>query len=201
METKDKSSQSQAEVDFQDSLQPNRKLRVYRISTLGNPLMSGALTEYRDDKLPNAIVDLKMICQILGAAGMAANQIGYALRVCAVKMNDGNFEIMVNPRIIEISEEFEDESEGCYSLPGYSCVVERAQSITVEYIGEFGDYKKVFLDGKEARYAQHEIDHLEGTLISDYKDLGGESKLKHIRRQFKDRSHTYGVNELGVIVP
>ncbi|MCD8208320.1 MAG: peptide deformylase, partial [Bacteroidales bacterium] len=72
---------------------------------------------------------------------------------------------MINPVVLEESEEMIDYSEGCLSLPGIYADVRRPARIKVEYYNE--DFKKVIeeFDRYGARMVQHEIDHLNGHLF------------------------------------
>lgn len=174
-------------------------IRTYRISTLGNALL-GEQNIYVHNLLANAIVDLKSVCTVMSAGGMAANQIGYPIRVCVARMNNGSYLTMINPKITYTGEEFEKQTEFCFSLPGYKGEITRSKSITVEFIDEFGEYKKVACEGQEARHVQHEVDHLNGILISEKGRYGGQTQLVRIRRRFKARGYTYGLTELGEYV-
>jgi len=101
------------------------------------------------------------------ALGLAAPQVDYSLRLIVVrypwrKYPDGHYLVMRNPRIVTASRHQHIASEGCLSLPGVEYVVPRALTVTVEWDGG----KRMFV-GMDARVIQHEIDHLDGILISD----------------------------------
>ena len=74
---------------------------------------------------------------------------------------------MVNPVVIEESEETAEYSEGCLSVPDIHCNVVRPKKMTVRYLD--ADLKEVeeTLDGFACRMVQHEMDHLEGHLFVD----------------------------------
>jgi peptide deformylase len=98
--------------------------------------------------------------------GLAANQIGAKYRIIAVdELKTRHPEIMINPKIIEFSEEKETFSEGCLSFPGCSLQIERPSTIVVEYIGTNGGKVKETAKGLRARIIQHEIDHLDGNCL------------------------------------
>jgi len=92
-------------------------------------------------------------------AGLAAPQIGESLRVFVM-----GTESFVNPVIVSRSAETAVDDEGCLSLPGIIVPVRRNIAITLHTAGR--TWK--LLDG-DARIAQHEIDHLDGKLITDYR--------------------------------
>ena len=171
--------------------------KFYTIYTIGSPeLKKRMFWPNNPETLPICIADLKGICQAMGAAGMAANQIGHEHRACALRMNNGSLLIMVDPKVTEKSDEVARDSEACYSIPGYHVLVTRPETVTIQFKDEHGGAVTGQFSGNEARYAQHEIDHLDGVLISDIGlRMFGGSKLKRAKRRFKD--HQYTVSELG----
>lgn len=100
--------------------------------------------------------------------GLAAPQIGKSLRLCLARINN-KFIALINPEILWKGEETEVAEEGCLSLPDISVDVERAKDIVVQYIDVQGDTQERKLSSLEARIVQHEVDHLDGILIVDYK--------------------------------
>lgn len=99
----------------------------------------------------------------LKALGLAAPQVDYGLRLIVVVGSAwGNYIIMRNPRIVKAYRHYNIAVEGCLSLPGKLYNVQRARTIKVKHQGG----EQVYTDGL-ARVIQHEIDHLDGILISD----------------------------------
>ncbi|MFW6232561.1 MAG: peptide deformylase, partial [Bacteroidota bacterium] len=93
---------------------------------------------------------------------------------------------MINPEILETSEEIESIDEGCLSVPEFFERVERPESIKVRYYDlDMHEYVRE-IGGFLARVMQHEIDHLRGVLfyerISPLKRALAKSKLKRIQR-------------------
>jgi peptide deformylase len=74
---------------------------------------------------------------------------------------------LVNPVIVKKSGS-EAQEEGCLSVPDAQVRVKRAKAVTVEYLDENGQAKRVRATGLLARVLQHEIDHLNGRVIIDY---------------------------------
>ena len=77
---------------------------------------------------------------------------------------------VVNPRIVDPSEETETDEEGCLSLEDVRVPVERAVAVTLEGVDPSGDAVRFELEGLAARVVQHENDHLDGVLIIDRTD-------------------------------
>ena len=74
---------------------------------------------------------------------------------------------IVNPEIVERSEETDVDNEGCLSLQGVSVPVERTVAVTLAGKDEDGNDVHYELEGHGARVVQHELDHLDGVLIID----------------------------------
>ena len=93
----------------------------------------------------------------------SAPQVGINSRVFV--LNDGkDFAIFVNPRIIEVGVMEAEEIEGCLSIPDKQFLVKRPTHITVK---DARRVKPFELEGWSARAWLHELDHLNGKLISD----------------------------------
>ncbi|EPZ51557.1 MULTISPECIES: peptide deformylase [Alicyclobacillus] len=98
--------------------------------------------------------------------GLAANQIGILKRLVVIDVGQGLIEL-VNPEILERRGQ-QYGPEGCLSLPGISGKVERAQYVKIR--AQNRDGEPFELEGEDllARCIQHEIDHLNGILFTDY---------------------------------
>lgn len=96
--------------------------------------------------------------------GLAAPQIGLSIRLCVIEI-DHTVSVFFNPKITSASKETVIFEEGCLSLPGDFFPIVRSEKITVRYDDEDGHPQKLKAEGFLAIVLQHEIDHLEGTLI------------------------------------
>lgn len=103
--------------------------------------------------------------------GLAAPQVGRSLRVVVVDVagddEPSDLLVMINPVIVESSHDAEHGDEGCLSLPGVVRSVARETEITVCATSLDGTLFTVDATGLKARAIQHEIDHLNGILITD----------------------------------
>lgn len=96
--------------------------------------------------------------------GLAAPQINESLQL--VVLDDGNGLIeLINPEILEHSDEIVDGVEGCLSVPGYYGHVPRYESIKVKALNRRNKVVYYEPTGFLARIFQHEIDHLHGVLF------------------------------------
>ena len=106
--------------------------------------------------------------QASNGAGLAAPQIGIPLRL--VVMDPGRTGapfIMVNPIRNGISQAMKWDIESCLSCGTDKYRVRRRKVVSIEWIDTRGGYRTKTFRGWAARVVQHELDHLDGDLISD----------------------------------
>lgn len=97
--------------------------------------------------------------------GLTAPQVGWGLRVIVFKAAKGVTHLL-NPAITKTSTQRLPDAEGCLSLPGFKAYVMRYRSITVTGYTLAGEPVLFKAEHEEARVLQHEIDHLDGILIT-----------------------------------
>ncbi len=101
--------------------------------------------------------------------GIAAPQIGINTRVAHITIGKKRLTFpMINPVILERSEETNVETEGCLSLPKKWGPVERSNWVVAKFTTERGEEWVLRFEDFEARIVQHEVDHLNGTLFIDH---------------------------------
>lgn len=105
--------------------------------------------------------------------GLAAPQVGSALRIAVMDATghpkvpaSRGLLILVNPRLIE-ADGAVVQREGCLSIPDFTANVRRAARVRLAAWNQRGVPYELWLDGFEAIIAQHEVDHLDGTLFLD----------------------------------
>ena len=136
------------------------------------------------NKLSELIENMFETMYYADGVGLAGPQIGLAIRLFTIdlapfKEDDlelSTFKIaMINPEILETSEDVVSYEEGCLSIPGINESVSRSESIKIKYLDvDFVEHIEEFT-GFKARVIQHEYDHLEGNLFTD--------RVSPIRRQ------------------
>ncbi len=161
------------------------EIRTYGDSTLRRPAEP---VETIDDDI-RAICE-RMVETMLRAhgAGLAAPQIGISKQIIVLDV-DGEFHILINPRLIETSEETMQVTEGCLSVPGVDAPVNRASRAVVE--GTTLDRETVRIEGEGllARAIQHEMDHLSGRLFLDrLSPARRQSLLKEYHRKQREET-------------
>jgi len=131
-----------------------------------------------DAELRDLVTDL--MDTMLGApgrAGVAAPQIGVGARVFVYDA-DGHRGHLVNPTL-ELSDELQDDDEGCLSVPDLYFPTPRAMHATAHGFDQYGEPLTITGSGFLARALQHETDHLDGRLYVD--TLRGDTRRRALR--------------------
>ena len=149
-----------------------RLAALAQIRQYGDPVLRLEAREVEsfDDDLRRLVERMKRLMKDAYGVGLAGNQVGILRRVFVFQQDEDEVRALVNPRIVERSGETEVEEEGCLSIQRIRVPVERSLAVTVEGKDEEGGDVRLELEGITARVAQHEIDHLDGTLILDRTD-------------------------------
>ena len=101
-------------------------------------------------------------------AGVGAPQVNRSERICIATIAK-KLVPLVNPEIMWRSVEVDTAEEGCLSLPEIWIQVSRPRDIVVAFLSAAGRKRELKLSGFSARVVQHEVDHLEGILITDHR--------------------------------
>lgn len=147
------------------------------ILTVGDPKLKQRAKPVGDIKHVRSLCE-RMVNRLreLNGAGLAAPQIGEPLRIIVVEVRktdifpdrpESLLYVMINPWIIETSNDKEDGWEGCFSVPGLMGVVPRHKTIRVQYVTPDGVEHDETFEGYLARVMQHEYDHLDGIEFLD----------------------------------
>ena len=132
--------------------------------------------ELNKEELEPRIADMFATLEVSEGVGLAAPQIGKAIRVVVVDLSMLAEDLpeykdfrhaYINGHIVDASEETETMSEGCLSLPGISEEVTRPKRVRIQYYDEELQPRDEWVDGFLARVLQHEHDHLEGHVFTD----------------------------------
>ena len=107
--------------------------------------------------------------------GLAAPQVGVLYRLIIV--DTGKQIIKLADPEISKTDGASRMTEGCLSVPEAGVEIIRPVKITVSGIDEEGNEVVIDAEGLTARIFQHEIDHLNGKLIIDYKGFLGDNKI------------------------
>lgn len=120
-----------------------------------------------DGRLHDLLDDLKETLSDAGGMGLAAPQVGILRRATIVVDDREKMLELVNPVLIEQSEELQKGFEGCLSIPGKWGLVERPMRVKIRAQDRNGKFFEVEGEGMVARCFCHETEHLEGHLFSE----------------------------------
>ena len=132
-------------------------------------MRANEVTEF-GDALRQLVDRMGRLMQEAQGVGLAATQVGVLQRVFVYQpAEEALVTALVNPRIVESSEERASAAEGCISLGASTVVVEveRPDAVTLKAVSPSGEPLRIEAEGIEARILQHEADHLDGVLTID----------------------------------
>ena len=140
-------------------------MTVREIRIFGAPVLRTvcAPIDEIDDGVRALVTDLVETVELPGRAGVAAPQIGVALRAFSYNI-DGDIGYVINPVLTEVRGEAEPTGEGCLSVPGLWHDALRYPWARVEGIDLDGEPVVLEGEGLLAQALQHETDHLDGKL-------------------------------------
>jgi len=176
-----------AELDPETRERRDAALRYVR--KFGDPVLRATAlpVERFDDELRAEVARMGELMHDALGVGLAATQLGALHRVLVYKAYvDDPLAALVNPEIEWSSEELEAAEEGCLSLPGVHVEVERPAQVRVRAQDETGKPLRIDAEGLEARVIQHEIDHLDGTLILDRISREARKEAMRAMREAQD---------------
>ncbi len=157
-------------------------MAVREIVAVGDPVLRqpahsvdpATISSHEIQALIDDLIETK---RAAAGAGLAANQIGVALRVAIVEVEPGNprypykpavpLTVIVNPVLEPLDDRTVTINEGCLSVPGLRGDVERHVNVRVRYLDRDGHAHDEVRRGLTAGTFAHEIDHLDGILFLD----------------------------------
>lgn len=152
---------------------------IFPIVLYGDPVLKKKAKEVSqgDESVREFIDSLFETMYAAQGVGLASPQVGHSLRIFIIDSTpmqeneedgSGLKQAFINPEILsEEGEEWAFE-EGCLSIPGIREDVNRKAKIRIKYFDEdWVEHEREF-DGLQARIIQHEYDHIEGILFTDY---------------------------------
>ncbi|MDO4819350.1 MAG: peptide deformylase [Prevotella sp.] len=151
---------------------------ILPIYVYGQPVLRKVADDITKDypNLKEFISDMYETLEKTGGIGLAAPQVGKAIRVVVIDLHElaedypeyADFrKTYINSHIIEYGDEKDSSEEGCLSLPGISEKVVRPKQVHIRYMDEDFLEHDEWVGGYLARVIQHESDHLEGRVFTD----------------------------------
>lgn len=163
-------------------------MAIKPVLRMGEPLLlqqASKVERFDTPELHALLKDMQDTMAHLNGAGLAAPQIGVSLQVVIFGFEKNQrypdadevpFTILINPRLTPLSEEKEDDWEGCLSVPGMRGIVPRYARLRYQGFDQYGKTIDRTVSGFHARVVQHECDHLQGILypmrIKDFRSFG-----------------------------
>lgn len=147
------------------------------IITAPHPLLEGRAREVEPGEfgpdLAQRVSDMAETMYAAPGVGLAAPQVSDPRRIIVIDSGEKEsrgvrFFGMVNPRIVERSRETIPWNETCLSVPEFEIEIQRAKQIRVEWQDPSdGSPRSAWFEDYESVIVQHELDHLEGTVLLD----------------------------------
>ena len=156
-------------------------MTLRKIATVGHPVLRQvarplSLEELQSPTWQSFIDDLVETMHDANGAGLAANQVHEAVRICAIHVENNPrypykpnipLTILVNPELTPLTTETFSNYEGCLSVPNLRGEVDRFVHVRLRALDRNGVAIDTEVKGLSAGTYQHEIDHLDGKLFLD----------------------------------
>lgn len=143
-------------------------MAILPIRKFGDPVLRQKASEIEEitELHRRLIADMFETMRDAPGVGLAGPQVGVLERIF-VWETDEEDGVVINPTIVERSDDTFEGEEGCLSLPGIAYDVDRHYRIVVEGLDIDGEPIRLEVEDFRARVFQHEIDHLDGVLFID----------------------------------
>lgn len=168
-------------------------MAIRAVLRMGDPRLFGAAAavgKFDTPELHALLADMQDTMQALDGAGLAAPQIGAGLQVVIFGVEHNPrypdaeavpYTVLINPALVALDEETEEDWEGCLSVPGMRGLVPRYKRLRYHGFDQYGNAIDRTVSGFHARVVQHECDHLLGILypmrIRDMRNFGYTEEL------------------------
>lgn len=156
---------------------PGGSGRIREVVRLGHPVLRQRAEEvpaerFGTRKLRELAADLVRTMHAASGVGLAAPQIAVPWRLFAYYVPADYGEevpprVLVNPVLTPLSDQTEEDWEGCLSVPGLRGLVPRYREVAVDALNVDGQRVRFTASGFHARVLQHEYDHLDGVVFLD----------------------------------
>lgn len=156
-------------------------MSILKVARLGHPILRQVTVNLSKPELSSAAVqqlidDMVETMKEYDGVGLAADQVHVSKQIAVYEVADNPrypgkphipLTVLINPRITPVSEEMEEDWEGCLSIPDLRGRVPRYQRIRVRAWDREGREIDFVADDFHARVIQHELDHLNGGVYLD----------------------------------
>ena len=150
-------------------------MAILKIAKLGHPVLvkkTNQINNLKELNIKKIVFDMSETMLDADGIGLAAPQVHLSHRMFICRNSEIedddkiNISVFINPVIEKLSDETEDDWEGCLSIPGMSGLVKRFKQIKYSAMDLNGNNITGKAEGLHARVIQHEFDHLNGVLYT-----------------------------------
>jgi peptide deformylase len=156
-------------------------MSILKVARLGHPVLrklteTVSQRELQSPALQQFIDDMIETMKEYDGVGLAADQVHESKQIAVLEVADNPrypekprvpLTVLVNPTITPLSEDMEEDWEGCLSIPDLRGMVPRYKSIRVQALDRQGKETDFVANEFHARVIQHEFDHLDGKVYLD----------------------------------
>ena len=156
-------------------------MAILKVTRLGHPVLRQiaaplSITDIQSAPIQRLIDDMIETMKEYNGVGLAADQVHESKQIAVLEVAENPrypekprvpLTVLINPQITNLSEETEEDWEGCLSIPDLRGRVPRFKSIQVQALDRNGRELSFSADGFHARVIQHEWDHLNGQVYLD----------------------------------
>ncbi len=178
------------------------RMAILKVARLGNPVLrtpAGEVlaAEVGQPEFQRFLDDMVTTMREYQGVGLAAVQVHEPIQVAVLEVSDNArypgkaavpLSVLINPTIVPLGEETEEDWEGCLSIPEIRGRVPRYTSLRVTALDREGNELNFVAEGFHARVIQHEVDHLRGHVYMDrMPDLSTLTYLTELARYWANR--------------
>jgi peptide deformylase len=156
-------------------------MSILKVARLGHPVLRKVTDNVSQRELQSPAVqkfidDMIATMKEYDGVGLAADQVHESKQIAVLEVADNPrypdkprvpLTVLVNPTLTPLSEEMEDDWEGCLSIPDLRGMVPRYSSVRVQALDRHGKKVDFIANEFHARVIQHELDHLNGKVYLD----------------------------------
>ena len=154
-------------------------MAILKVAVLGNPVLRVPAEPVKNIQAPDIqrlIDDMIETMREYRGVGLAAPQVHRSLQIAVIeeekdpdapKDSSRPLTVLINPRITPVTDQMEEDWEGCLSIPELRGKVSRLKEIEIQAFDRRGKPLQLKASDFYARVIQHEHDHLMGTLFLD----------------------------------
>lgn len=177
-------------------------MAILKVARLGNPVLRTPapqvpVADIAKPGFQRIVDDMVATMHEYDGVGLAAVQVHESLQVAVLEVAENPrypgkaavpLSVLINPEIVPLDDETEDDWEGCLSIPDIRGLVPRYKRLRVTALDRDGNELDFVAEGFHARVIQHEVDHLRGHVYLDrMPDLTTLTYLTELARYWMNR--------------